>query len=120
MIPARASAISAVIRAMPLRSVALAPDSPQVFVDYTHLVTLPAERAGSIDQCIMSFGGFAVVLDLGGGGLAYIVEGGAVQMSGLDPAVVSYRCSPRSCHQDVSSVRSGELALRWRPRVVRR
>jgi len=33
------------------------------------MVTLPSERTGLIDQRILAFGGLAVMLDLGGGGL---------------------------------------------------
>ena len=82
------------MRAKPLRAVVLAPESPEVFIDDTDLVGLPAERAGLIDQCILTFGGFTMVFDLGRRGLTYIDECSAVQVIGRDFVVFSHRCFP--------------------------
>src|SRR5215831_3470308 len=55
----------------------------QVFVDDDHLLFGPTEFLCFLTQSILAHRGFAVVFDLGRGGLANVDEGGALDMVGL-------------------------------------
>src|SRR5215472_12370904 len=81
--PTWPSATSAVMRVNPERSANPEPDKTQVFVDDDHLLFGPTEFLRFLTQSILAHRGFAVVFDLGRGGLANVDEGGALDMVGL-------------------------------------
>ena len=66
----------------------------EVFVDHDDLLRRPAERGCLGDQSILTLRGFAIVLDLSGGGLAKIDISRAVQMRGTDLCDVTHRLPP--------------------------
>ena len=53
----------------------------EIFVYDLDLITLPYQLHGALDQSVLPLGRLAVVLELGGGGLAYVDEGAAAQVS---------------------------------------
>ena len=66
----------------------------EVFVDHDDLLRRPAERGCLGDQSILTLRGFAIVLDLGGGGLAKIDVSCAAQMRSADLCDVTHRLPP--------------------------
>ncbi len=66
----------------------------EVFVDYDDLLRRPAKRGCLGDQSILTLRGFAIVLDLSGGGLSKIDVSGAAQMGGTDLGDVTHWLPP--------------------------
>jgi hypothetical protein len=61
---------------------------PEIFVDNRDLPRRPSEFNCAGSKGILTFGRFAVVFDLRGGGLAKINEGAAAQMRGVDASLI--------------------------------
>ena len=55
-----------------------------ILVDDENAVWRPTEFDGPIDEGVLAVGGFPVLGDLMGGGLADVVDGQPVEMPGLD------------------------------------
>src|ERR1700740_2527083 len=66
----------------------------EVFVDHDDLLRRPAKRGCLRDQSILTLRGFAIVLDLSGGGLAKIDVSRAAQMRSADLCDVTHRLPP--------------------------
>ena len=63
----------------------------QVLVDHRDLIGAPPELARPFGQVVLSPGRFAMVLDLGSGGLPHVDDRGAAQVGGLDFRVTHRR-----------------------------
>jgi hypothetical protein len=72
----------------------------EVFVDHDDLLRRPAEHGCLGDQSILTLRGFAIVLDLGGGGLAKIDVSCAAQMRNADLRDVTHRLPPLGWRAD--------------------
>ena len=56
----------------------------EILIDEDHLVGCPAEILSALNKSVLARGRFAVILYLGGGGLADIDDGGSLDMSWFD------------------------------------
>jgi hypothetical protein len=66
----------------------------EIFVDNDHVLFGPAELVGLVCQRVLPGGGFAVVFDLTGCGLADVNIGGALHVRGFDFGGISHRSAP--------------------------